>query len=565
MNQDLKIIKKKYGEKMMHLCRELFPTILETEGALSQILLEKFESCRFLYEDIIRNGLTEEFKSCIYSIFDSSFRSNIDIEKTPFELMDESGYILYECKTEEDIQGFRKYYKKEEELCTFRGGRLNSCYVYFAVKKNVDEIRRKDFKNPKRQDLYGTSVISIQFTKDSSHILSIKNRYNHTVENPDATFGNNLDNIISGLTYSFEKYYGMKQKVKSNDFEMPGYVMANDGRYYKYNIEINNVYYCPNNIIIDNFHVKRYSKEKYVVFDRFLLDLNMRKIKSCDFSKDSFVKSIGECDKVEIYKEKNVKRIILKTKNKEDIIIIIDEMSNLISLENPNVIEINENFLCHCESIRTLKMDNLKIVGNNFLRFSKNITEINFPSLESVGDNFFQYSDCVYYVKLPNCKSCGNSFLQHNDSYIEIFNMPSLETVGNYFCSDLRGISPEKINLQNLKKAGNGFFTLVSMSLIDFPNLESVGDDFCQKAQNAFVIKLPKLKKAGARFLKDFGVGKSLKEAKSRLDLQSLEEVGEDSFAFNERLKKSILNKENTDRIKVLNINKKLVKILKNN
>ena len=30
MNSDLKIIKKYYGEKMMHLCRKNFSTILET-------------------------------------------------------------------------------------------------------------------------------------------------------------------------------------------------------------------------------------------------------------------------------------------------------------------------------------------------------------------------------------------------------------------------------------------------------------------------------------------------------------------------------------------------------
>ena len=39
-------------------------------------------------------------------------------------------------------------------------------------------------------------MISIQFTKDDAHTLSIKNRYNHSVNDPDATFSNNLDNII---------------------------------------------------------------------------------------------------------------------------------------------------------------------------------------------------------------------------------------------------------------------------------------------------------------------------------------------------------------------------------
>ena len=42
-SNELKKIKKLYGEKFMHLCRELFPTILEKEGALTEILNSTFE------------------------------------------------------------------------------------------------------------------------------------------------------------------------------------------------------------------------------------------------------------------------------------------------------------------------------------------------------------------------------------------------------------------------------------------------------------------------------------------------------------------------------------------
>ena len=38
MSKELNQIKKIYGEEMMHLCRELFPTILEQEGLLLSIL-----------------------------------------------------------------------------------------------------------------------------------------------------------------------------------------------------------------------------------------------------------------------------------------------------------------------------------------------------------------------------------------------------------------------------------------------------------------------------------------------------------------------------------------------
>ncbi len=51
MNEDLKRIKKKYGEDMMHLCRDLFPTILEHEGLLSKLIEENFAPNKSLYQE----------------------------------------------------------------------------------------------------------------------------------------------------------------------------------------------------------------------------------------------------------------------------------------------------------------------------------------------------------------------------------------------------------------------------------------------------------------------------------------------------------------------------------
>ena len=277
---DLKLIKKHYGEKMMHLCRELFPSILETKGLLYSLMSRKFHPTRHLYYDIVNNHYEDEFKSIIFSLIKKQSNTKQNINKTPKELLDEAGYILYECKTEEDIQSFKKYYAPGEALCTFRGGRLERCFVFFAVKKDVDKIKRKE--TPARQDEYGTSVISIQFTRGKLNTLSIKNRYNHTVDNPDSTFSNNLDNIIDGLNESFYKEYGFNFDLEGSNIEIPGYVIASynrdtengmDGKYYKYNFERNNIYYCPDNIIVDNFCVKQFDKSKYLIIDNFILDL----------------------------------------------------------------------------------------------------------------------------------------------------------------------------------------------------------------------------------------------------------------------------------------------------
>ena len=104
MNNDLKIIKKKYGEKMMRFCRATFSTILETEGLLPQLLINNFNESHYLYDDIVKNNKLLEFRNLIYGLITKEEPKEIIADKTPEELMDEAGYVLKECKTETEVQ-----------------------------------------------------------------------------------------------------------------------------------------------------------------------------------------------------------------------------------------------------------------------------------------------------------------------------------------------------------------------------------------------------------------------------------------------------------------------------
>ena len=141
IEEELRKIKKIYGEEMMHLCRKLFPTVLNNSGVLLNILENTFAPTRTLAIDIINNELEEEFKNFILSFIPKTIDITSSVEN-PFELMDKAGYVLYECKNEQDIQSFRKYYRDDDVICTItRGNRLKRCFVFFAVRKNVSEIR----------------------------------------------------------------------------------------------------------------------------------------------------------------------------------------------------------------------------------------------------------------------------------------------------------------------------------------------------------------------------------------------------------------------------------------
>ena len=405
-SKELNRIKKLYGEKFMHFCRSIFPTLLEQEGLLTEVLKSTFATnSRTLYDDIVNSDLEEEFKNYIYSKIDvEKEKPEIIGEKTPYQLLDENGYNLYECNSEEEIQSFKKYYKSGEELCTFRGNRLNRCVVFFAVKKDVEEIKREDFNNPKREDEYGTSVMSIQFTKSQNSTVSIKNRYNHTVNNPDATYGNDLDKIAPGLTQSFEKLLSERGLTLNSSnieaFSIPGYVVADDGKYYKYNMEIFGNYYCPGNVIIDHGNVIKLEPEKQELIDYFILDKENKTLSLYDdpillLVGDSFIDGFKNIDSIEMANNNNseqkTKTITIKEKSSDKPITIeINKESNsIIGYTNENLVNLGDNFLTYNEQLSELNVPNVTNIGAGCLENNKELKKFEAHNLEPFEYNFF--------------------------------------------------------------------------------------------------------------------------------------------------------------------------------
>ena len=518
MNKDLKIIKKKYGENMMHLCRKLFPTILEKEGILSQVILDSFEASHELYNDLISNNLVVAFENYIYERLDYKTDKIVKITKTPKELLSEAEYDLYECHTEDEIQAFKKYYSPGEELCTFGGGRLENCYVFFAVKKNIEEIKRANFHNPDRQDLYGTSVLSIQFTRDDAHHLSIKNRYNHTVVNPDATFSNNLDNIIPGLTDSFEKCYGMAQKCNSTNFEIPNYVCVGK-KYYKYNYEIDNVYYCPNNIIIDNYEVKRLDKRRYILLDYYILDLQNKEIKSYQ-PIDSFPSTIEKITKIEVEKDQEEKRIKIETVD-GNVFVGLDKNNNIIYYQNDTVKKISDNFMRYNVTLSNLKLPQAQIIENSFLYHNKALKVIELPECREIGnyflknntsiknvylpqaqvieDYFLHYNEALEVIELPECREIGSQFLENNKNIENVY-LPQVQTIENSFLAYNKTL--KVIELPECREIGMGFLeNNTNIKNVYLPQAQVIEDYFLRYNEAIEVIKLPECRVIGRYFL----------------------------------------------------------------
>ncbi len=504
LNKDLKYIKKKYGEKMMHYCRECFPTILNVPGKLVEILNTHFYCVKdSLYNDIKENHKESEFNDFVYSNAGLKNEYDIrDVSKTPKELLDDAGYDLFECKTVEEVNSFKKYFILGEQLCTFLdpASRLENKYVFFAVKKNILDIKREDFLIPDRQDEYGTSVISIQFTREKNNHLSIKNRYNEVVNNPDSTFDNNLDNIIPGLTMSFYKAYGIREIYDENsEFQMEHYISIG-GEYYKYNYKLNDIYYCTNNIIALNGKVIKYDPEKYIIMDYFIIDLVNKKVDVFDNKlRDSFSEVIGKIKNIEIVRGEKDKKVYIT--NEEDNIfeLTLSFDNKLIGIKNNMIDKLPNRFLISGEYLKNMEFSNVREIGNDVLYANTDLEYFNLSKAEVIGNYFLASNIKLTNIDLNKTIMIGDDFLKRN-IIVESINFDSLQRVGNSFMFSNKGLS--SIVIPNLSYTGKCFFKLNDKVLFaSFPSLQETGDFFMNDAKNLRMFEADNLRVTGDMFL----------------------------------------------------------------
>lgn len=198
--------------------------------------------------------------------------------KDPYELARSVGYELTGPfkSTGEFVSLDKQDFRPDERICTFNNPseRLNDYHILWLRHAEVSDILPADMLTadnlsqpwktylktigrydensdrydlsglrPARDDPYGTSSMSVQISRQGSHV-SIKNRYNHTVGNPDNTLDSDLDNVAYGLKCAVYSAVGREDLIHKTKVALAeGYIADNEGGIHRYRYEEDNVYY----------------------------------------------------------------------------------------------------------------------------------------------------------------------------------------------------------------------------------------------------------------------------------------------------------------------------------
>lgn len=360
------------------------------------------------------------------------------IGKTPFELLNEAGYDAFLVETLEQQNSIAKYFRTNEKLCTFNDPtRHKTHYIIHAVKYNADKI--KPSVNPQRQDEYGTSVISIQIPKKGNYV-SIKNRYNHTVDCCDATFSNNPDNIIPGLTYALNRYFDKNIFVAN----MPEHFIERNGQLMYYDYEIESKFF-GRDCYATYKEIKKINTDYQIMFDFIILDTRTGEIKELyNFFSHRyfrFLETFFKGKKIQVRTKPHNKTQRFIFVNNEHIATIEDNyvieltlpkirnisapgfegiFMKLREINLPDTKIIPSGFFSKCESSYTLEVVNIpkaKIIGNSFLFDCNNIKKLNAPMVEKIGYQALWYNNSLEYLYMPMLQHIGD--MEEANEYLD--------------------------------------------------------------------------------------------------------------------------------------------------
>ena len=224
------------------------------------------------------------------------------------------------------------------------------------------------------------------------------------MNNPDATFDNNPDNIIPGLSESLSRYFGVDFSTSMNP--LPDNFQIIHDQIVRYNYEVDNIYFGAD-YYFSGSAITKLASNHQVMMDYLILDTQTRTIIS-DIKDDTY----------KVFQEAFEGKSIERTINKAD-------KTTIISTQDGNRAVIKDG------KIIELTLPGIEEIGDNFLRRNTTLKSVNVPNVKEIGQNFVSWNEVLSYFNAPRLQKAGKDFLTSNTGLREL-NLPEIIRIGQY-------------------------------------------------------------------------------------------------------------------------------------
>ncbi|MEM6812066.1 MAG: leucine-rich repeat protein [Pseudomonadota bacterium] len=419
-----KKIKKQNGERFARSIRDFHSGIFEVPGI----------------EDIVKHAGrdAEPLLPYLLSLTEAANENEPAPPKAenPFKLLKEAGYDAFYANTLEKQNSIKRYFAPGELLCTFNSNsRFLSYYVVHAVKKGADKLKRSQFKGiEKRQDEYGTSVISIQILK-SGGLIKITNRYNHAVDFPDNTFQSNPDHIIEGLSLALKDHFNV-------DFDAPssplpdGYLLAK-GQVFQHHTEDNNIYYGHHAFVKDGIVTEIDRKAGHALFERFYFDNKTKTLRNVDphdvdkFPLD-FNRDYGGNTDLHVDKKGNLKL--------GDVVLIEADESKIVRMNFDQLSKLSDSSLHEMPFLKSFRSSSLQKIGHMCFDECRRLEEFSANALIHMGKQCLRTVYRLKHFEANRLLHMGRNCLLRANSLVS-FHAESLQTMGKNCLNDVSALT----------------------------------------------------------------------------------------------------------------------------
>ena len=220
-----------------------------------------------------------------------------------------------------------------------------------------------------------------------------------------------------------------------------------------------------------------------------------------------------------------------KTSQNETVWIRVEPNENGLTIqitpENGEIVEIE---LDKHNQITGYRNPNVEEIGDFFLFINNSLKSLDLPNVKQIGGECLFFNNLLTGLNLPNVyvEFFGENFWQCNRSLTKL-NLPNVEQIGDNFLQNNESL--KSLDLLNVKHVGDNFLLHNKiLESINLPNIKQIGNSFLRHNNSLKSLDLPNVKWIGYCFLQD-------NEPLTKLDLPNVEQIGHCFLRDNKSLK----------------------------